>query len=73
MKNDKIDLNRRNIRLLQEEREITDVELARMVGVSTSQMSRIKLGQSSVGTVFIVGILRAFPELRFEDLFIVDR
>jgi transcriptional regulator with XRE-family HTH domain len=67
-----IKLNVRNIRLIQAEREITDCELARMIGVSQSAMRMILRNELRFGANFIAFTLKAFPELRFEDLFIVE-
>jgi hypothetical protein len=73
MRRNKIELNRGVIKLLQHERELSDMDLARLAGIDPGQIWRVKHGKSGVGTAFIAGMLQAFPELRFEDLFFVDR
>ena len=47
--------------------------LARLVGLSLSQVYRIREGERRVGLQFIVGALTAFPKYKFEDLFYIER
>lgn len=47
--------------------------LARLVGLSLSQIYRIKQGERGIGERFIVGTLTAFPQYNFEDLFYIER
>lgn len=47
--------------------------LARLVGLSLSQLYRIRQGERRIGPQFIVGALTAFPERKFEDLFYIER
>ena len=44
-------------------------ELAQAMGISVSQVYRIKEGKRRIHQKFIVGALTAFPEHRFDDLF----
>lgn len=48
-------------------------ELARRMGMATSSVTRVLAGQYRPGEAFISGLMRAFPDLDFEDLFeVVD-
>lgn len=48
-------------------------ELARRMGMATSSVTRVLAGQSRPGQAFLSGLMRAFPDLDFEDLFeVVD-
>lgn len=44
-------------------------QLAEVMGISVSQVYRVRQGKRSINQKFIVGAMRAFPEHRFEDLF----
>jgi len=44
-------------------------ELARVMGISVSQIYRVKEGKRSINQKFIVGAVKAFPERRLDDLF----
>lgn len=44
-------------------------ELARLINVHESTVSRILLGHDAPGEKFIAGLLAGFPELDFNDLF----
>ena len=44
-------------------------ELARAMGISVSQVYRVREGKRSINQKFIVGAVRAFPEHRLDDLF----
>jgi len=46
-------------------------ELARAMGLSTSQIYRVKYGKRAINEKFIVGALKAFPRYRLSDLFYV--
>ena len=46
-------------------------QLASIVGVSLSQVYRIKCGDRKVTATFIAGVLKGFPEA-FEELFYVE-
>ena len=48
-------------------------QLAKAMGISTAQLSRVQHGQRFINGLFITAALRAFPEKSFEELFIVDR
>jgi transcriptional regulator with XRE-family HTH domain len=47
-------------------------ELATAMGISVSQIYRVRQGKRSINQKFIVGAMEAFPENRFEDLFYFD-
>ncbi len=44
-------------------------ELAGSMGISVSQVYRVREGTRSINQKFIVGAIKAFPERRLEELF----
>ena len=48
-------------------------ELARVMGISVSQLYRVREGRRNINQKFIIGAVKAFPECRFSDLFYVAR
>lgn len=46
-------------------------ELAQAMGMSMSQVYRVREGKREISALFIVGALKAFPGYKFEDLFIL--
>lgn len=44
-------------------------ELARAMGISVSQIYRVRGGKRGINQGFIVGAIKAFPERRLDDLF----
>ncbi len=44
-------------------------QLAHAMGISVSQVYRVRQGKRSINQKFIVGAIKAFPGHRFEDLF----
>ncbi len=44
-------------------------ELARAMGLSVSQVYRVREGKRGINEKFIVGAKMAFPELRLDELF----
>ena len=44
-------------------------ELAEAMGVSVSQVYRVREGKRYINQKFIVGAIKAFPEHRLDDLF----
>lgn len=48
-------------------------KLARLMGLSLSEVYRIRQGERRIGPQFIVGALTAFPGRKFEDLFYIER
>ena len=43
--------------------------LARAMGISVSQVYRVKDGKRGINQKFIIGAIQAFPEHRLDDLF----
>ncbi len=43
--------------------------LARAMGISVSQIYRVKNGNRNINQKFIVGAIKAFPEYKLDDLF----
>jgi transcriptional regulator with XRE-family HTH domain len=52
-----------------EKKRISDSQFADLIGVANSTVNRILNGKRNPGSKFISGILTAFPELKFEQLF----
>ena len=44
-------------------------KLAQAMGISVSQIYRVREGKRSINQKFIIGAIRAFPKHKFEDLF----
>ena len=44
-------------------------ELAKTMGISVSQIYRVREGKRSINQKFIIGAIKAFPKHKFEDLF----
>ncbi len=44
-------------------------ELACVMGISVSQIYRVREGKRRINKKFIVGAIKAFPHQRFDDLF----
>jgi len=44
-------------------------ELAQAMGISVSQVYRVREGKRSINQKFIIGAAKAFPECKFDDLF----
>ena len=44
-------------------------EMAQAMGVSISQIYRVRQGKRSINQKFIIGAIKAFPKHKFEDLF----
>ncbi len=49
------------------------IELAHVMGISVSQIYRVREGKRNINQKFIIGAIRAFPECRFGDLFYIAR
>jgi len=47
-------------------------ELATAMGISVSQVYRVRQGKRGISATFIVGALQAFPKSKFDDLFYID-
>lgn len=44
-------------------------EMAKAMGISASQIYRVRKGKRGINQRFIVGAIKAFPEYRLDDLF----
>ncbi len=44
-------------------------ELAQAMGISVSQIYRVREGKRNINQKFIIGAIKAFPKHKFEDLF----
>ena len=44
-------------------------ELARAMGLSISQVYRVRMGKRGINEKFIIGAKKAFPEYRLDELF----
>ena len=47
-------------------------ELARVMGISVSQIYRVREGKRGINQKFIIGAMRAFPRYRLDDLFYLE-
>ncbi len=47
-------------------------ELAHAMGLSVSQVYRVREGKRSINQKFIIGAKKAFPDYKLEDLFYLD-
>ncbi len=47
-------------------------ELAEAMGISVSQVYRVREGKRRINQKFIVGAIKAFPGYRLDDLFYID-
>jgi len=47
-------------------------ELARVMGLSVSQVYRVRDGKRNINQKFIAGAIKAFPEHKLDDLFYLD-
>ncbi|MDN5324136.1 MAG: hypothetical protein PWQ67_2590 [Clostridia bacterium] len=73
-----IRLNITKLNELQKKKGLNDTQLAEKIGVSPSTLWRVKLPindsrYNSPGEDFIAGVLKAFPEICFEDIFFLDK
>jgi hypothetical protein len=71
-------LNRPEIRLkpgvleqLEKELDTNKVGLTMITGLSSSQIYRVRMGQSKIGVDFIAGLLKADHSKKFEDFFLI--
>ena len=53
------------------ERYASLTELARAMGISVSQIYRVKQGKRHINEKFITGTVRAFPGYKLDDLFCI--
>ena len=44
-------------------------ELAQVMGISVSQIYRVREGRRRINQKFIVGAIKAFPDYKLDDLF----
>ena len=44
-------------------------ELARVMGISVSQVYRVREGKRQINQAFIIGAIKAFPEYKMDELF----
>ena len=66
-----VKLNREALEKLQAKHNINDTELANKMGINRTQVWRVKVGKNDPGTDFVAGALRAFPGVKFDELFIL--
>ena len=48
-------------------------QLAHAMGISVSQVSRVRSGKRNINHKFIIGALSAFPQCSFDELFYLAR
>ena len=44
-------------------------EMAQVMGISVSQIYRVREGKRGINQSFIIGAIKAFPDRRLDDLF----
>ena len=44
-------------------------EVAQVMGISVSQLYRVRQGKRNINQKFIIGAIKAFPGYKFDDLF----
>jgi len=44
-------------------------EMAKVMGISVSQLYRVRQGKRNINQKFIVGAMKAFPDHKLDDLF----
>lgn len=69
----RISLKIHDLQRLQKERNISDAALASMASLNPSQIWRVKEGRCNPGPDFIAGLLNAFPDKNFDDLFFLSK
>jgi transcriptional regulator with XRE-family HTH domain len=69
----KVLLKTEYLKRLQDERGISDAALAEMASLNPTQIWRVKQGKCYPGSEFIAGILSAFPDRTFDDLFFLAK
>lgn len=47
-------------------------ELAQAMGISPSQIYRVRKGKRGINEKFIIGAVKAFPEYKLDELFYVE-
>jgi len=47
------------------------IEMANAMGISVSQVYRVRQGKRPIGEKFIIGTMKAFPGYRLDDLFYI--
>lgn len=47
-------------------------QLAQAMGISASQLYRVRQGRRRVNEMFIIGAIKAFPNCRFDELFYLE-
>jgi len=60
-------------RLFDLEKDISLADIAALLGISISQIYRIKHNERRIGEKFIIGALGAFPKYKFDDLFYIEQ
>lgn len=50
----------------------TGRQLARAMGITPSMLSRVEHNHRRISATFIAGALRAFPNMTFDELFIIE-
>ena len=66
-----VKINREAFERLQAQYDMNDTELAHKMGINRTQVWRVKAGKNDPGTDFVAGALRAFPGVKFDELFIL--
>lgn len=69
----KVSSSRIRTRLFDLREDLNVSQLASKVGLSISEVSRLKRGERRIAEKFIIGALTAFPEYKFEEMFYIEK
>ena len=61
-----------NDRVYKLQGDMSDTDFAKKIGISRSQLWRIRNGRSSVGGEFIEKFMAAFPDEKIDDIFLPE-
>jgi DNA-binding XRE family transcriptional regulator len=67
-----IKLDREAFEAAQRKHGWNETQLARVMGIARETIWRAKTGETRPGEAFVAATLRAFPEMKFEDLFFLN-
>ena len=69
----KVNIKVEKLEQLQRTANLSEIALAKKIGVNRTTIYRVKKGKSSPGEDFIAGILKAFPRVKFDELFFLGQ
>gem|GEM_PF-2663179 len=69
----RIGVNLKALLEIQKKDELNDMAFAAKIGIDKTMLWRIKTKRNGPGQEFIAKILTAYPNLKFEDIFFLNR